>query len=85
MHSKSSFGDYNTKGCVFVNKSATSRKKMASLGIKKNENGDYEYIDPAEKDKSKYNAISCKPALLKTVEGNYKILVCEEDNKEHPL
>jgi len=68
-----------------VNKSATSRKKMASLGIKKNENGDYEYIDPAEKNKSKYNTISCKPSLLKTVEGNYKILVCEEDSKERPL
>lgn len=67
------------------NKVATTRKKMASLGLKKTESGDYEYIDSSEENKSKYKAISCKPTSLKTVEGNYKILVCEENNKNHSL
>jgi len=65
------------------NKLTTTRKKMASLGLKKSEAGDYEYIDSIEKVKSKYKAISCKPTSLKTVEGNYKILVCEETEKKN--
>ena len=28
------------------NKHRNSKKKMASLGLKKDENGDYKYIDP---------------------------------------
>lgn len=38
-------------------KLTVTRKKMASLGLKKNDKGDYEYIDPAEKNKSKYKPI----------------------------
>lgn len=34
-----------------------TKKQMASLGLKKNDKGDYEYIDPSEKDKSKYNPV----------------------------
>ncbi|MBC8060850.1 MAG: hypothetical protein H7Y18_09305 [Clostridiaceae bacterium] len=60
------------------NKLSSSRKKMASLGIKKTEMGDYEYIDEREKYQSKYKAISCKKDIINTVEGKYKILVCEE-------
>ena len=64
------------------NKIATTRKKMASLGLIKTERGDYDYIDSTEK--SKHNTGSCKTDSIKTVEGNYKILVCEENNKKHP-
>lgn len=39
------------------NKLTVTRKKMASLGLKKNDKGDYEYIDPSDKDKSKYKPI----------------------------
>ncbi len=28
------------------NKNRNSKKKMASLGLRKDENGDYKYIDP---------------------------------------
>ena len=65
------------------NKLATSRKKMASLGLRKTETGDYDYIDKTEKENCK--AISCKRDLIKTAEGKYKILVCKEDNKKHSL
>lgn len=34
-----------------------TKKQMASLGLKKNDKGDYEYIDPSEKDRSKYNPV----------------------------
>lgn len=64
-------------------KVATSRKKMASLGLKKTETGDYDYIDQTQKEN--YKAISCKRDSIKTTEGNYKILVCEENNKKHSL
>lgn len=39
------------------NKLTVTKKKMASLGLKKNDRGDYEYIDPSEKDKSKYKSV----------------------------
>lgn len=40
-----------------TNKRKVTNKQMASLGIKKNESGDYEYIDPEEKNRSKYNSV----------------------------
>jgi len=40
------------------NKLTSTKKKMASLGIKKTENGDINYIDVNEKNKSKYNKIN---------------------------
>lgn len=40
-----------------VNKRSFTQKQMASLGIRKNANGDYEYIDPEEKNRSKYKEI----------------------------
>ncbi|MEW9096117.1 MAG: hypothetical protein AB2417_13640 [Clostridiaceae bacterium] len=40
-----------------VNKRKFTKKQMASLGIRKTENGDYDYIDPVEKEKSKYKTI----------------------------
>jgi len=43
------------------NKLKTTTKKAASLGIIKNELGDYEYINPEEKNKSKYKSISKEP------------------------
>lgn len=39
------------------NKLTVTKKKMASLGLKKNDMGDYEYIDPSDKNKSKYKPI----------------------------
>ena len=62
------------------NKLSTTRKKMSSLGIKRTEAGDYEYIDQREKSQSKYKSISCNNALINTVEGKYKILVCEKES-----
>lgn len=38
-------------------KYTVTKKKMASLGLKKNERGDYEYIDATEKNRSKYNSV----------------------------
>jgi len=35
-----------------------TKKQMASLGIRKTETGDYDYIDPNEKNQSKYKPIS---------------------------
>jgi hypothetical protein len=32
-------------------------KQLTRLGIRKTETGDYEYIDPSEKNKSKYRPI----------------------------
>ena len=40
-----------------TNKLRVTKKQMARLGLKKNESGDYEYIDPEEKNRSKYNAV----------------------------
>ncbi|WP_234121040.1 hypothetical protein [Clostridium hydrogenum] len=43
------------------NKLTVTKKKMASLGLKKNDRGDYEYIDSSEKNKSKYKPIKKNP------------------------
>lgn len=40
-----------------VSKYTSKIKQLSRLGIRKNESGDYEYIDPAEKNKSKYQSI----------------------------
>lgn len=39
------------------NKLTVTKKKMAALGLKKTENGDYDYIDPEERNRSKYNPV----------------------------
>ena len=39
------------------NKLKTTSKQMASLGIRKNQVGDYEYINPGEKNISKYKPV----------------------------
>ena len=39
------------------NKNKVTDKQFANLGIRKNANGDFEYIDPSEKNKSKYKPI----------------------------
>jgi len=38
-------------------KLTVTKKKMASLGLKRIENGDYDYIEPSEKNNSKYNPV----------------------------
>ncbi len=38
-------------------KLTVTKKKMASLGIKKNEQNDYEYINAEDKNNSKYKVI----------------------------
>lgn len=40
-----------------VNKRKVKDNQYVKLGIRKNENGDFEYIDPSEKNKSKYQSI----------------------------
>lgn len=40
-----------------VNKRRVKDNQYARLGIRKNDNGDFEYINPAEKNKSKYESI----------------------------
>lgn len=44
-----------------TNKHAVTRKQMANLGITKTPQGDYTYIDPTEKDRSKYMPIKKAP------------------------
>ena len=39
-----------------ANKRKITKKQMASLGLKKTENGDYDYIDPNDKN-SKYKPV----------------------------
>lgn len=39
------------------NKLSVTKSKMAKLGIRKNEQNDYEYIDPEDKNKSKYKSV----------------------------
>jgi len=39
------------------NKLNVTKSKMAKLGIKKNEQNDYDYIDPKDKNKSKYQSV----------------------------
>ena len=43
------------------NKLKVKSKQMACLGIRKNEAGDYEYINPEDKNKSKYKPIRKEP------------------------
>lgn len=38
-------------------KYTVKEKQFTRLGIRKNRNGDYEYIDPNEKNKSKYEPV----------------------------
>jgi hypothetical protein len=40
-----------------VNKRKTKDKEFARLGIWKRADGDFEYIDPSEKNRSKYGSI----------------------------
>ncbi|MBI6872559.1 hypothetical protein [Clostridium aciditolerans] len=40
-----------------VNKRKVKDKEYANLGIRRNANGDFQYIDPSEKNKSKYESI----------------------------
>lgn len=41
-------------GDSMSNKRKFTNKQMANLGLKKTNRGDYDYIDPEEKEKSKY-------------------------------
>lgn len=41
-----------------VNKLKVKDNQYAKLGIRKNSNGDFEYINPEEKNKSKYESIN---------------------------
>jgi len=43
------------------NKLTVTKKKMASLGLKKTESGEYTYIDPSDKNKSKYKPVKKVP------------------------
>ena len=49
------------RGDYMSNKLKTTNKKMASLGIWKNETGDYKYINPDEKSESKYKPVKKEP------------------------
>lgn len=50
--------EYNIeRGVVMSNKLTVTKKKMATLGIKQTERGDYDYIDSSEKNKSKYKPV----------------------------
>lgn len=40
-----------------ANKRKITQKQMASLGLKKTENNDYDYINPEDKINSKYKPI----------------------------
>ncbi|EET88096.1 conserved hypothetical protein [Clostridium carboxidivorans P7] len=40
-----------------VNKRKTKSNQYAKLGIRKNSNGDFEYINPEDKNRSKYKEI----------------------------
>lgn len=42
------------------NKRKVTKKQMASLGLKKTENGDYDYINPDDKD-SQYKPVRKGP------------------------
>ena len=49
------------RGFYMSNKLKTTNKKAESLGIRKNEVGDYEYINPEEKNSSKYKPVKKEP------------------------
>lgn len=40
-----------------TNKRKVTKKQMSSLGLNRTESGDYDYIDPNDKTKSKYKAV----------------------------
>ena len=42
-------------------KLTTTKKKMAALGVKQTERGDYDYIDPSEENKSKFKPVKKQP------------------------
>jgi hypothetical protein len=42
-------------------KLTVTKKKMAALGLKQTERGDFDYIDPSERNKSKYKPIKKEP------------------------
>ncbi|WP_346961639.1 hypothetical protein [Clostridium sp.] len=44
-------------GDTMSNKHKFTNKQMAKLGLKKTDRGDYDYIDPEEKEKSKYRTV----------------------------
>ena len=46
---------------IMGSKISVTQKKMASLGLMKNEKGDFEYIDPSDKNKSKYKPVKKEP------------------------
>lgn len=52
------------RGVYIGNKLKTTNKQMASLGIRKNEIGDYEYKNPDEKINSKYKSVKKEPKWL---------------------
>jgi hypothetical protein len=43
------------------NKLTVTKRKMASLGLKKTVSGDYDYIDPSDKNKSEYKPVKKEP------------------------
>lgn len=43
------------------NKLIVPKKLMTRLGLKKTESGDYDYLDPNEKNKSKYEPVRKEP------------------------
>jgi hypothetical protein len=43
------------------NKLITPKKTLARLGLKKTKTGDYEYLDPNEKNRSKYEPVRKEP------------------------
>jgi len=56
---------------------------MLSLGIMKTEAGDYGYIDQRENLQAKNKLILCKNNVINTVEGKYKIMVCEKASSKN--
>jgi hypothetical protein len=42
---------------TMANKYKVKNKEYVKLGIKKNSNGDFEYINPGDKSKSKYKTV----------------------------
>lgn len=58
MYKILSIEEYNIeRGVVMSNKLTVTKKKMAALGLKQTERGDYDYIDSSEKNQSKYKPV----------------------------
>ncbi|MBV4429099.1 hypothetical protein, partial [Clostridium tyrobutyricum] len=47
----------NLEVATMANKYKVKNKEYVKLGIKKNSNGDFEYINPGDKSKSKYKTV----------------------------